>query len=138
MTRRNTSGSLRKSVRHPEKLCREALDVRPGLRQMQGARVAQLQVMARANMTGGAQSDRGHARCDRSLDSARAILDHQALIRFYVELARGKQKNVRMGFPRATISALKTRRLNSASNASTERHSCRRSIELDDAMHRGR
>jgi hypothetical protein len=43
-----------KSASHPEKLVCKTLDIHPGLRQMHGTRIAQLEVMAGANMAGGA------------------------------------------------------------------------------------
>ena len=42
------------------------------------------------------------------------------------------------GFPRSTISALKTLLPNSPAKPRTSRHVCKRSSELDDAMHRGK
>ena len=68
------------------------------MRQMHRAGIAQLPIMALANMTGGAQADRRHSRRDGRLDPACAVFDDEALIRAYVELAGGKQKDVGMRF----------------------------------------
>ena len=81
-----------------EKPQRELLDLAPRLRQMHGPGIAQLYIVAFANMAGGAEADRGHSRRDGGLDSAGAVLDHKAAIRADAQLPGGKQEDVGMGF----------------------------------------
>jgi len=91
-----------------EKVGGEVLDVRPRMRQVYGAGVAQLEIMAFANVIGRAQADGRHASGNGRPDLAGAVFDHTTFIRLHGQLACGEQKNIRCGFPRATISALKT------------------------------
>src|ERR1700716_1027824 len=79
-----------------EKLASEALDLRPRMRQMHGAGIAQPDIVAFANMTGGTQANRRHPRCNGRPDAARAVLDHETFIRADAQLAGGKQKDVGM------------------------------------------
>ena len=127
-------GGLRLAI---EKVQCETLDLRPGMRQVDGAGIARLEVMAVANVAGRGQADGRHACGNGRPDPARAVLDHEAPSGLTPKLLAANRKMSGWGFPRATMSALKTWRSNSASSASTERHSCRRSIELEEAMPRG-
>ncbi len=63
---------------------------------MQGSRIAQLNIVALANMTGSAQANGRHPRCNGRLDPTRAVFDHETFIRAYAQFAGGKQKDVRM------------------------------------------
>src|SRR5260370_7749085 len=63
---------------------------------MHGAGIAQLEIVALANMTGGTQANRRHPRCNGRLDAARAVLDHETFIRADAQFAGGKQKDVGM------------------------------------------
>ena len=91
-----------------EKVHGEAFDVRPGTRQMHGACVAQLEIMAVANVAGCTEADDRHPGGNGRPDPARAVFNHKTLVRAYAQSASGEQKMSGYGFPRATISALKT------------------------------
>src|ERR1700682_1787206 len=79
-----------------EKLEREALDLPPRMRQMHGAGIAQLEIVALANMTGSTQANGRHPRCNGRLDATRAVFDHETFIRADAQFAGGKQKDVGM------------------------------------------
>ena len=64
-----------------EELEGEVLDVRPRMRQVDGAGVAQLEIMAFANVTGSAQADGGHAGGNGRPDPTGAVFDHETFIR---------------------------------------------------------
>ena len=66
------------------------------MRQMHGPCIAQADIMALANMTGGAQADRRHPCRDRRFNSARAVLDHETRIRVDAQFFGGKQENIGM------------------------------------------
>src|SRR6185369_8609455 len=79
-----------------EKVQGEAFDVRPGVRQMDGSGIAQLEIMAFANVAGCAQADNRHPGSNGCPDSARAVFNHKTLIRAYAQSAGGEQENVRV------------------------------------------
>jgi hypothetical protein len=78
------------------------------MRQMYRTGIAQFYIVALANMTGRAQANGGHPGSNGRLDPTRAVFDDEALIRAYASLPAANRKMSGCGFPRATISALKT------------------------------
>jgi hypothetical protein len=66
------------------------------MRQMHGASIAQLEIMAFANVAGRAQADDCHAGGNGRPDPACAVFDHKTLIRAHAQSACGEQKNVRV------------------------------------------
>jgi hypothetical protein len=66
------------------------------MRKVCGPGIAQLEIMAFANVTGRAQADGRHPRGNCRPDPTRAVLDHQTFRRAYAQLACGEQKNVRV------------------------------------------
>jgi hypothetical protein len=75
-----------------EKVKGEAFSVRPGVRQMDGPGIAQLEVMAFANVAGRAQADDRHAGGNGRPDPACAVFNHETLIRVHAQFACGEQK----------------------------------------------
>ena len=79
-----------------EKVKGEAFDVRPAMRQMHGSGIAQLEILAFANVAGRAQADDRHPGGNGRPDPACAVFNHKTLVRAHAQSACGEQKNVRM------------------------------------------
>jgi hypothetical protein len=79
-----------------EKVQGEAFDLGPRPRQMHGAGIAQLEIMAIADVAGGAQADHCHSGGNGSPDSTSAVLDDKTFVRGHAQFARGEQENVRV------------------------------------------
>ena len=81
-----------------EKLEREVLDLRPRMRQMHGACVAQREVVALADVAGGTQANGAHPGGDRRLDAAGAVFDDKTSVWTHAQLAGSKQEDIGMRF----------------------------------------
>jgi hypothetical protein len=78
------------------------------MRRMHGSSIAQLEIMAFANVAGCAQADDGHPGGNGRPDPTCAVFNHKTPIRAHAQLLAANRKMSGCGFPRATISALKT------------------------------
>ena len=76
----------------------EAFDVPPGMRQIHGAGIAQLEIMAFANVAGRAEADDRHPGGNGRPDPARAVFNHETLVRTRAQSACGEQKNFQASF----------------------------------------